>query len=61
MINLEMNMDDAVLLRHALFLYTKDHPGFFSDKSVLKIRELSQQLDKELEREFNLKQKEGDL
>ena len=60
MINLEMNMDDAVLLRHTLFLYTKDHPGFFSDKSVLKSREISQQLDKELEREFNAKQKEKD-
>ena len=57
MINLEMSMNDAVLLRHTLFMYTKDHPGFFSDKSVLKIREISQQLDKELEREFNLKQK----
>ena len=58
MINLEMNMDDGVLLRHTLFLYTKDHPGFFSDKSILRIREISQQLDKELEREFNTLQKE---
>ena len=60
MINLEMNMDDGVLLRHTLFLYTKDHPGFFSDKSILRIREISQQLDKELEREFNTQQKEKD-
>ena len=60
MINLELNKHDAIVLRHHLFLYTKDHPGFFSDKSVLKIREISQQLDKELEREFNLKQKEED-
>ena len=58
MINLEMNMDDGVLLRHTLFLYTKDHPGFFSDKSILRIREISQKLDKELEREFNTLQKE---
>ena len=39
MINLEMSMNDAVLLRHTLFMYTKDHPGFFSDDAILKIRE----------------------
>ena len=55
MINLEMNMNDAVLLRHTLFMYTKDHPGFFSDDAVLKIRQRSQQLDKEIGREFDLK------
>tara|TARA_A100001201_G_C3935439_1_gene154873 strand:- start:204 stop:380 length:177 start_codon:yes stop_codon:yes gene_type:complete len=54
-INLEMNMNDAVLLRHTLFMYTKDHPGFFSDDAVLKIRQISQQLDKEIGREFDLK------
>ena len=52
MINLEMSMHDAVVLRHALFMYTKNHPGFFSDERILKIRELSQQLDKEIGREF---------
>ncbi len=52
MINLEMSMHDAVVLRHALFMYTKNHPGFFSDEHILKIRELSQQLDKEIGREF---------
>ena len=52
MINLEMCMHDAVVLRHALFMYTKNHPGFFSDERILKIRELSQQLDKEIGREF---------
>jgi len=55
-INLEMSMNDAVLLRHTLFMYTKDHPGFFSDDAVLKIREISNQLDKEIEKEFNIKQ-----
>ncbi len=47
-----MSMHDAVVLRHALFMYTKNHPGFFSDEHILKIRELSQQLDKEIGREF---------
>ena len=56
MINLEMSMNDAVLLRHTLFMYTKDHPGFFSDDAVLKIRQISQQLDKEIGREFDIKQ-----
>ena len=56
MINLEMSMNDAVLLRHTLFMYTKGHPGFFSDDAVLKIREISNQLDKEIEKEFNIKQ-----
>ena len=55
MINLEMNMNDAVLLRHTLFMYTKDNPGFFSDDAVLKIRQISQQLDKEIGKEFDLK------
>jgi len=61
LINLEMSMNDAVLLRHTLFMYTKDHPGFFSDDAVLKIREISQQLDKEIGKEFTIQQKEGDL
>jgi len=60
-INLEMSMNDAVLLRHTLFMYTKDHPGFFSDDAILKIREISNQLDKGIEREFDIKQKEKDL
>ena len=61
MINLEMNMHDAVVLRHTLFMYTKDHVGFFSDEHILKLREISQQLDKEIDREFETKQKEEDL
>ena len=61
MINLEMSMNDAVVLRHALFMYTKDHPGFFSDERILKIREISQRLDKEIGREFEIQQKEKDL
>ena len=51
MINLEMNRRDAIVLRHHLFLYTKDHPGFFSDEGILKITEISQQLDKQIEKE----------
>ena len=61
MINLEMSMNNAVLLRHTLFMYTKDHPEFFSDSAILKIREISNQLDKEIEREFDIKKKEKDL
>ena len=49
MINLELNKHDAIVLRHHLFLYTKDHPGFFSDEGILKVREISQQLVKHLE------------
>tara|TARA_B100000035_G_scaffold313746_1_gene328166 strand:- start:295 stop:486 length:192 start_codon:yes stop_codon:yes gene_type:complete len=59
-INLEMCMHDAVVLRHTLFMHTKGHPGFFSDERILKIRKLSQQLDKEIEREFNIQQKENE-
>ena len=61
MINLELDRRDAIVLRHHLFLYTKDHPDFFSDSAILKIREISNQLDKEIEREFGIKQKEEDL
>ena len=52
--NLEMDRRDAIVLRHHLFLYTKDHPGFFSDEGILKIRESLQQLDKQIEKEENL-------
>ena len=52
MINLEMNIDDAVLLRHTLSDYTRNHPGFFSDELILKIREISYQLDKEIGKDF---------
>jgi len=52
--NLEMSRRDGIVLRHHLFLYTKDHPGFFSDEGILKIREISQQLDKQIEKEENL-------
>ena len=57
MIKLELNGHDASSLRHALFLYTKDHPGFFTDEHILKIREISQQLDKEIERDFEERNK----
>jgi citrate lyase synthetase len=50
-INLELSRHDAIVLRHHLFLYTKDHPGFFSNEGILKIREISQQIDKLLESE----------
>ena len=45
-----MDKYDAIVLRHSLFMYTKNHPGFFSDERILKIREISQQLDKEIQR-----------
>ena len=47
--NLELDRRDAIILRHHLFLYTKDHPGFFSDEGILKIREISNQIDKQIE------------
>ena len=50
MINLELNKRDAIVLRHSLFMHTKNHPGFFSDERILKIREISQQLDKEIQK-----------
>ena len=57
MINLELSGHDAVVLRHALFLYTKDHPGFFTDEGILKIREISvswiKKLRKILKKEIN--------
>ena len=49
MINLELSRHDAIVLRHHLFLYTKDHPGFFTDEGILKIREISNQIDKQIE------------
>ena len=52
--NLEMSRRDGIVLRHHLFLYTKYHPGFFSDEGILKIREISQQLDKQIGKEENL-------
>ena len=55
MINLQMDKYDAIVLRHSLFMYTKNHPGFFSDERILKIREISQQLDREIERVFDEK------
>ena len=51
MINLELSRDDAIILRHHLFLYTKGHAGFFSDRGIHKIREISHQIDKQLESE----------
>ena len=60
-INLEMSMNDAVVLRHSLFMYTKYHPEFFTDERILKIREISQRLDKEIEKEFDIKYKEEHL
>ena len=47
-------MHDAVVLRHVLFMHTKDHPGFFSDERILTIREISQELDREIEKEFDI-------
>jgi hypothetical protein len=53
-------MHNAVVLRHTLFMYTKDHVGFFSDEHILKLREISQQLDKQIEIEFENQQKENE-
>ena len=46
---------DAIVLRHTLFMHTKNHPGFFSDKRILKVREISQQLGREIQRAIDEK------
>ena len=56
MIHLEMSMHDAVVLRHALFMYTKYHPEFFTCDRIKTIRKISAKLDKEIDREFEIKQ-----
>ena len=50
MINLKMNMNDAVLLRHTL-LNVERSSGFFSDDGGKKSEKISQQLDKEIDKE----------
>ena len=61
MINIEMNMRDGIILRHALFMYTKYHPEFFTSDKIKVIRHISHELDAEIEREFDIKQMGGDL
>ena len=61
MINLEMSMHDAVVLRHALFMYTKYHPEFFTSDKIKIIRQISNELDIEIGKEFDIKQKEENL
>ena len=61
MIHLEMSMHDAVVLRHALFMYTKYHPEFFTCDKIKTIREISHELDVEIGREFDIQQKEENL
>ena len=56
MINIEMNMRDGIILRHALFVYTKDHPEFFTCDRIKTILKISAKLDKEIDREFEIKQ-----
>ena len=56
-----MSMHDAVVLRHALFMYTKYHPEFFTSDKIKVIRHISHELDAEIEREFDIKQMGGDL
>ena len=61
MINLEMCMHDAVVLRHALFMYTKNHPEFFTSDNIKIIRQISNELDVEIGREFDIEQTEEEL
>ena len=56
MINIEMSMRDGIILRHALFMYTKNHPEFFTCDRIKTILEISAKLDKEIDREFEIKQ-----
>ena len=56
-----MSMHDAVVLRHALFMYTKYHPEFFTCDKIKIIREISHELDVEIGREFDIQQKEEDM
>ena len=54
-------MHDAVILCNALFMYTKYHPEFFTSDKIKIIRQISNELDVEIEREFDIKQKEENL
>ena len=61
MINIEMNMRDGIILRHALFMYTKNHPEFFTCDRIKTIRKISAELDKEIDREFEIKQSKNNV
>ena len=56
-----MCMHDAVVLRHALFMYTKNHPEFFTSDNIKIIRQISNELDVEIGREFDIEQTEEEL
>ena len=61
MINIEMSMRDGIILRHALFMYTKNHPEFFTCDQIKTILKISAELDKEIDREFEIKQSKNNV
>ena len=61
MINIEMNMRDGIILRHALVMYTKNHPEFFTCDRIKTILKISAELDKEIDREFEIKQSKNNV
>ena len=57
MINLELTSEQANALGYALFLHTKDDSYDFPSARVVLIREVIDMLDKEIERDFEGKNK----
>ena len=57
MINLELTSEQANALRYAMFLHTKDDSYEFPSDRVVLLREAMSILDKEIEREFEERNK----
>jgi hypothetical protein len=57
MINLELTSEQANALGYALFLHTKDDSYEFPSTRVVLLREAISMLDKEIERDFEERNK----
>ena len=57
MINLELTTEQANALGYALFLHTKDDSYDFPSNRVVLLREVISVLDKEIERDFEERNK----
>ena len=57
MINLELTSEQANALGYALFLHTKDDSYDFPSTRVVLLREAISMLDKEIERDFEERNK----
>ena len=57
MINLELTSEQANALRYALFLHTKEDSYEFPSARVVLLREVTSILDKEIERDFEERNK----